>query len=153
VENANGYMLTRPDGGNERYDAAGRIQSETDAAGQTITYTYDGSGYLQRVTDAFGRALTFGYDDASGRLATLTDPAGQQTQYGYDAKSNLQTVTYPDGTAKIYYYESTYKPHSLTGIAYVDSSGTITRFSTFGYGSGDKTTFTQLAVPLPRRFR
>ncbi len=131
-EDASGYVLTRRDGGTERYDLTGQLKFEISPAGQQTNYAYDGSGRLSTVTDAFGHTLTFGYN-ANNDIATVTDSASNVISYSYDTNDNLTRVNYPDTTTKIYYYEDPNNPHGLTGIAYVDANNVTTRFATFGY--------------------
>lgn len=131
-KDASGYSLTRRDNASERYDVNGRLTTETDAAGRTTSYAYDANGRLFTVTDAFGHSLTFGYD-ANNHVASVTDAASNPIGYLYDANNNLTRVNYPDGTAKLYHYEDANNPHGLTGISYVDTAGTVTRFATINY--------------------
>lgn len=149
IQDASGYTLTRPDSGIERYDLTGKLLSEASPAGQITNYGYDANGRLFTVTNAFGHTLTFGYD-ANNHVTTVTDPAGQIIHYSYDIKNNLSRVDYPDGTAKIYYYENTAFPHALTGIAYVDSSGTTTRYATYAYNASGWAISTQHAEGMEK---
>ncbi|OGI40901.1 MAG: hypothetical protein A2140_08115 [Candidatus Muproteobacteria bacterium RBG_16_62_13] len=138
-----GYTLTVRDNATERYDLNGRLVSEKDASGRTTSYAYDANGRLYTVTGPFGHKLTFSYNP--GVWSTLTDPAGQVITYGYDVNKNLIRVTYPDTTAKLYHYENTSFPNHLTGISYVDASGTVTRLSTYAYDTTGKAILTQHA--------
>jgi YD repeat-containing protein len=56
------------------YDAAGRLVSASNAAGQTLAVAYDGGGRLSQVTDPTGFAmhLVYGYD---GHVVSLEGPA------------------------------------------------------------------------------
>ncbi|HET7832322.1 MAG TPA: hypothetical protein VFK88_05100 [Gallionella sp.] len=113
----------------EAYDAAGKLISVTNRAGQTQALTYsDGTaganggymldatgapttavlpaGRLIRVTDPVGRALQFGYD-AAGRIVKMANPSGGVYFFGYSgtlATDNLISVTYPDGNVRTYLY-------------------------------------------------
>ncbi|ANJ67403.1 hypothetical protein A9404_08435 [Halothiobacillus diazotrophicus] len=144
TQDATGYTVQRQDGSSERYDLSGHLQSETDRAGQTTTFTYDASNHIASVTGPFGHTLSFTYD-GSGRLASLTDPAGQVTRYGYDAAGNLTQVSYPDGTAKQYSYGDSSFPHALTGVAFVDTNGVVSSFDNFVYDSAGKVATNTLA--------
>jgi RHS repeat-associated protein len=137
TQDATGYTVSYQDGSSERYDLTGRLLTETDQVGQVTTLSYDSNNYLSSVTGPFGRSLSFAYDSA-GRLVSFTDPAGHVTQYGYDNSGNLISVTYPDGTGKQYSYTDSSFPHALTGIAYVDASGTATPFLSFVYDAAGK---------------
>ncbi len=151
TQDTTGYTLTRSDNSTERYDLNGRLASETSSMGQVTTYGYDASGRLATMTGPFGHALTFSYD-TSGYVSTVTDPSGKIILYGYDSKGNLSRVDYPDGTARIYHYnESVYTgganiPHHITGISYVDASGTTTRFSAYRYNNLGKAVGTEHAI-------
>ncbi|HET7832644.1 MAG TPA: DUF6531 domain-containing protein, partial [Gallionella sp.] len=116
----------------ETYNAAGKLISITNRAGQSQTLTYsDGTaganggyvldttgtptttvlpaGRLIRVADSAGRVLQFGYDTA-GRITRVTDPGGGVYAYTYSgplATDNLNSVTYPDGSTRTYLYGET----------------------------------------------
>ncbi len=135
-----GYTLRLVDNSSERYDLTGKIISGIDLAGRITSYGYNTSGRLSIITDSFGHTLTFGYD-TNNHIVTVTDPSSSIIYYDYDntfptpvtALGNLSRVRYPDGTAKLYHYEDTNNPHGLTGISFVDSTGTTSRFSTYNY--------------------
>jgi RHS repeat-associated protein len=136
TQDSSGYTLTYRDNATDRYDTTGKLLAETSPTGQITNYFYRAdTGKLDHVIGPFGHTLTFGYD-AYVRISTLTNPTGQVIRFSYSSNYNLSRVDYPDNTAKIYYYEGgTYNPYALTGIAYVDSSGVTTRFSTYGYNT------------------
>jgi RHS repeat-associated protein len=135
TEDGSGFTLKRRDRSSERYDATGKLVSETNTAGKTTTYGYDGGGRLSSITDPFGHTLTFAYN-GDNRVESMTDPASSVYTYGYDVNGNLTSVTYPDNTSKIYHYENTAYPHHLTGISFNNGAGTIARFATYIYSSG-----------------
>ena len=56
-----------------RYDAAGRMTSMKDAAGNLTQYGYDAKGQRTSMTDAKGRVTTYTYD-ARGRQLSSTFP-------------------------------------------------------------------------------
>lgn len=144
TQDSSGYTLTLSGNATERYDLSGKLRSETDGAGRTITYDYDTSGRLSTVTGPFGHIFTFGYD-SSNRVSTLTTPASQAISYIYDTNNNLNRVNYPDGTAKLYHYENPSFPNHLTGISYVDAGGVTTRYSTYAYDTTGKAIRTEHA--------
>ncbi len=97
VKNADGtYNLWTPDGGNEKFSSAGRLQTITDKNGNALTLTYSNgnSPLLTKVADATGKALTFTYD-ASNRITSVKDPANRQVSYAYSASNGLTSVTDP----------------------------------------------------------
>ena len=82
-----GYARLLRAGGQESYDASGRLQSEVDAAGVATTYGYDESGRLSSVSRR-GRALVLSYEGTSSRPARVQGPGGQVLAlYTYEASS------------------------------------------------------------------
>lgn len=96
-----------------RYDALNRLESTTDAAGQTTMYGYDAEGHRRSVADARTHTTQFRYDglgrvtsqtDHLGRATThqfdgavelaRNDAEGRRTTYGYDPRLRLKTGTY-----------------------------------------------------------
>jgi len=65
--------------------------------------------------------------------------------YTYDDSQNLARVDYPDTTEKLYHYENPSYPNHLTGISYRDTSGTITRSSSYVYDAQGKASRTEYA--------
>jgi RHS repeat-associated protein len=133
VESPSGYTYTRPNKDKETYDFNGRILSETERTGRSLTYAYfPTTGRLERVTDNFGRTLSFTYR-ADGRVETLVDSEGRLTTYSYDGLGNLVSATDPAVATRYYHYENAAFPHHLTGIT--DENGA--RFASWTYdGSG-----------------
>ncbi|MBI3545066.1 MAG: hypothetical protein HY081_00515, partial [Gammaproteobacteria bacterium] len=95
-------------------------------------YSYDTTGRLNTVTDVFGHSLTLGYNTGN-HIATVTDSTNKVISYTYGSNNNLTRVDYPDATAKLYHYENPALPNHLTGISFVDSVATTTRYSTYNY--------------------
>lgn len=98
------------------FSALGQLQSETDAAGNTLTVTYDspapGSGaclstatWCDVVTAANGRALTEGFSSA-GLVTSVTDPLDRTWTYGYNSSDQLTSATDPLGNETTYTYGS-----------------------------------------------
>lgn len=88
-----------------RFDDAGRLSAEIDAAGTTTSYQYDGASRLLRIevrgaegsTDA-PRITRHLYDDAGRRVATL-DAEGYLTEWKYDpAGRPTESVRYAAAT-------------------------------------------------------
>ncbi|MBI3898508.1 MAG: RHS repeat protein [Gammaproteobacteria bacterium] len=153
VRDATGYTLTYPDGSVDRYRGTSDlviapIISTTDRVGRVTTYTYDSADKLLTITGPFGHTLQFTYE-ATGKLATVTDAATRITRYYYDTQNNLIRVMYPDDNANnaevLYHYENAAFPHHLTGISYKDTTGVITRYSTYTYDTNGKATSTEHA--------
>ncbi|MCB9617004.1 MAG: RHS repeat protein, partial [Sandaracinus sp.] len=75
------------------YDLLGRITTETDRNGLTLTYEHTARGQVKRVTRSFGDGeKLFRYDD-SGNLVYETDWKGVETTHGYDALDRRTTST------------------------------------------------------------
>ena len=96
----------------KRFDGNSYVLANTDAAGQTITYTrdlttsqprfsigacncaqtantYDSSGNLTFRVDRLGNQTSWTFDPKFNRVTVYTDKLGNKTTYGYDAKGNL----------------------------------------------------------------
>jgi YD repeat-containing protein len=76
------------------YNKDDRLVADTDANGNTVTYTFDGVGNQIGVTDANNHGTSYAYDSMN-RLTTVTDALGDTTVYGYDSGGNQ--VTQVDG--------------------------------------------------------
>lgn len=86
------------------YDGAGRVTSQIDGAGSTLTYSYDPAGQL--VTAGIGEAVVgYSYDLAGQPLRQHTEWG--TADYTWDAAGRLSALarTAPDGTAGV---ESTF---------------------------------------------
>lgn len=125
-----------------RYDAAGRLSSETtDSA--TTSYLHDAAGNLTSVTAPSGAVTTFTYDardallsrgdtkytyDGAGRLASATSAAGVTT-YTYDATGALLSVKQP-GKPEITYTVDGFGRRVATSVGGKLSSGVLYRDAT-----------------------
>ncbi len=98
------------------YNASGRLLSETDADGDTVTLSYGspspGSGECpstasscNTVTSAGGRALVLGLN-SSGLVTSVTDPLGRRWTYAYNGSEDLTSVTDPMSRVTSYTYGS-----------------------------------------------
>ncbi len=124
--NAIGWLYYNSDNSIEHYDAFGELTVLESADGFQTTLEYT-DGQLTRAIDPQGRELTFTYN-TSGWIDSVDTPDGLLS-YTYDANDNLTSITYPDNSVKIYHYEDSNNPFSLTGIT--DERGH--RYSTFTY--------------------
>lgn len=85
------------------YNAAGRIQSQTDPLG-TISFVYDNNGNPVTVTEgAHILARTF---DNMNRVLTYTDASGNTIGYHWDKNGNLTNIVYPDSRSVAYAYDA-----------------------------------------------
>ena len=97
----NGRLITQRDrNGNTvtiTRDVQGRVTTLTEPAGRHFTFSYSGTGLqVSQVSDPIGRTVRYSYDGA-GRLSSVTDAAGGATSYTYDARHRLLTITDPRG--------------------------------------------------------
>ncbi len=139
------------------YDAALRLTSVIDPAGNRMTYTlnaagerikedtqdtsgallrtlsrtYDTLGRLQTLTDADLRATTFGYDQ-DDNLTLTTDALSRKTANGYDALGRLKTTLQDvDGVAALTQFQYDAQDR-LTQV--LDPSGLATTYTYNGFG-------------------
>lgn len=129
-----GWIYEDGQGGQETFDASGRLLELTNRAGSKQILAYDTSGRLQSVTDPQGRAISFEYN-SDNLVDVLNTPDGQELQFSYAAQKDLEGVQYPGGGEIHYVYDEAeyvepYTPEgALTGV--VDESQQ--RFSTTLY--------------------
>ncbi len=149
---ATGGLLTsktRPAGNvpyTQTYDGNGKVATQTDALGNTHTFSYvspgttmtdplsntckhthSGNGEITANQRQDGKSSSMGYD-SNGRRNTVTDLLGDTTAYTYHtASGKLASITNADSTSITYTYTS--RTHSsgivfydLTGITYPDST-------------------------------
>ena len=126
----------------ERYDGAtGRLKSQAEAGGGTITYTYDANGRLTSVKDSSGQELVLVYNAAGKleRLDTRTTSGGaltRQVYYSYDASGRLSSVstdlTPADNSiadGKVYTTSYTYDGSSFRIASVTQSDGTSVAYT------------------------
>ena len=112
----------------------GRVQSMTDAAGNTTSYAYNLETNTTTVTypaDASGNVgtATMVYD-SYGMLLSSKDPLGHTTTNVYDANHNLLSTTDPLGHTTTYTYDQNGNRASVTYPATPTSHNT-TSYSTY----------------------
>ncbi len=76
------------------YDASGRVQSETDAAGHTRHYAYDVAARTTTITNP-DTGVEVMETDARGNVVRKVDGLNRTTTFTYDTKNNLLTETNP----------------------------------------------------------
>jgi len=104
------------------YDGRGRLSGLTQGSGantRTTTFNYNAAGYLQSATDALGHSGSLDYDNA-GRVFAQTLANGQQVGFAYDAKGNLTSLTPPGQPAHCFTYNAvdlatSYLPPTVAG--------------------------------------
>ena len=95
------------------YDAAGRITTATDAAGNRESYTYDQYGQLIKATNPEGESSQLTYD-SYGNITRVTDARGNSTTYEYDKMGNRIRATAPEGQITTYTYDKYNRITSVT---------------------------------------
>ena len=85
--------LGRPAARTDYYDD-GRIKSQTDAFGKSVTFSYDLDGRRQTITDRTGAIRVFEYD-ARGNIVLETQPDGRIIRRTFDARDNKTSETVP----------------------------------------------------------
>ncbi len=82
-----------------------RVTSATDRRGNTTTFSYDLHGNLLGVSKPLGVTESFTYD-AFGNMVSATDGRGNTMSCTYDANGNLLGVTHPIGSESFAYDNS-----------------------------------------------
>ncbi|MGI8441279.1 MAG: RHS repeat-associated core domain-containing protein [Thermoleophilaceae bacterium] len=77
------------------YDDDGRVESQTDAAGEQTEFEWDEDTQTSTMTDPRGGEWRDVY--AKNRLVARVDPVGHTARFAYDAAHNLTAVTNPRG--------------------------------------------------------
>ncbi|MBT0960257.1 RHS repeat-associated core domain-containing protein [Denitromonas iodatirespirans] len=78
------------------FDAADRVKTETDAEGNTTTYSYDEAGNVIAVLDAEGHTTRFEYDAMNRRTAVI-DATGYRTETKYSQRGDVVGITNANG--------------------------------------------------------
>ncbi|MGE3164653.1 MAG: putative Ig domain-containing protein [Planctomycetota bacterium] len=114
---ANGHLLTFSVGGitlTRTYDARGNVLTETEADGQTWTYTYvQPCNLVASETDPAGNVTTFEYD-AQCNLRFITNPLGGVTELRYDRRGDVTDYFDPEGNRWQFTYDQYGHPATTT---------------------------------------
>ncbi|MEI8124924.1 MAG: DUF6531 domain-containing protein, partial [Parachlamydiaceae bacterium] len=102
IEKKDGYILYGSDG-SIRVFHDNLLQSWTDHAGNTLTFTYD-QERLSRIESSNGHYLQFEYN-YSGKIAEVFSKDGRHISYTYDSQGNLATVKLPNDAVISYDYD------------------------------------------------
>jgi RHS repeat-associated protein len=124
VSDAGGSTMRTKTGLASTFDAQGRLTSQSDLNGNTVTINRDGAGNI-RIFDAIGRDVldltsTGGHitqaKDLGNRITTfqyngddlvgVTDPTGAHWTYGYDLTHNMTELIDPVGNSQGYDYDT-----------------------------------------------
>lgn len=86
------------------YDSLGQLRAETNAYGNSTTFSYDARGDLDTITDALGRVTDLDRDPLRRLTRVLQDPGGiaADTRIDNDALGHLRRVTDPKGLVTDY---------------------------------------------------
>ncbi|CAG1065975.1 Putative deoxyribonuclease RhsC [uncultured bacterium] len=76
---------------NFTYDKLGRVLTETDPLGNTVSYSYDSKGNLTSRTAANNAITTYTYDDLD-RLTSINYPDQTTATYQYDSKDHITSA-------------------------------------------------------------
>jgi YD repeat-containing protein len=87
------------------YDAAGRLTSVADAAGQLTVIERDAAGNPTLITAPLGEETLLD-TDVEGYLSTLVGPDGAETELGYDAGGLLTHMVDASGAEHTYEYDA-----------------------------------------------
>jgi RHS repeat-associated protein len=145
---ANGLRASMQDGtgtSTYSYDSLNRLTSNTNGAGQTVSYGYDLAGNETSITYPGGNAVTRTYDNA-GRLLSITDWFGHTTTFASDADGNTTTESYPNGVVASTAYDASGAVtainaasggSNIASFAYTrDANGQLTSATPTGSGQG-----------------
>lgn len=123
------------------HQPSGYVASETDAAGNTVSYTYtaqvsggftfydrtqvqypdgtatlfthDANGNVTSVTDQAGKVWTLAYNPR-GQITSITDPAGRVLSYAYNADATVASETDTAGNVTTYSYDAAKRVSQMT---------------------------------------
>lgn len=118
------YTLTEQSGLVWRFSADGKLLSQTDTNGNSVSCTYDEEGKLVRLTHSNGEFIALEWDSA-GHISRLTDTNGDSVTYDY-ANGHLVKGTNYLGDSVTYAYSSDFA-HALVAVTGTD--GLTTEFS------------------------
>ncbi|MGP0104360.1 CARDB domain-containing protein, partial [Rhodoblastus sp.] len=124
ITDANGNTITA------NWSAAGTLASVTDSDGESIAFTTNSAGCITSATDSDGQTVTYTYNSAGDQLLSASGPDGV-TSYTYASATSATTldanalteIVNPDGTTESFTYDSQGRLASQTGSG---GSGAIT---------------------------
>jgi RHS repeat-associated protein len=105
------YILTLPNQSTYTFASDGKLQTWSNAQGNTWEYGYDSEGLLEQVSaDEGARFLALAYD-GQGRIISVTDHTERSVAFDYDENGDLISMTDVMGEVWEYEYDS---EHRLT---------------------------------------
>lgn len=85
------------------YDTKGRVRTQTNADGMTVTLTYNNLDDVTRIAYPDGKFAAIAYSATIPHLVTsVTERSGLVTSYVYNSRNELVTVTEPGGRKTTY---------------------------------------------------
>ncbi len=114
-----------------QYSDAARNQTQlTDPSAGTITYTYNARGQILTQTNARGQTTTFSYHN-DGRLNTIISPEGTTT-YSYNGNKQLTGISSPGSVVRSFTYDNYGRINTAAEI--ISGSNFSTTFTYDSYG-------------------
>jgi RHS repeat-associated protein len=110
VGTVNHFERRSRDGTIASFNTAGFLTSISNRFGDSTKFAYDGSNHIQTITDPAGKTLTFTY--TSGKLTSITDPNGRVSTFSVNGSGDLASIVDPTNTMT---FQGTYDTqHRLT---------------------------------------
>jgi RHS repeat-associated protein len=128
------------------YTRGGRLDTITDAKGNTTTYGYDWLGDRTATTDPDTGSSSTTYD-GNGQVATATDGTGATLTYGYDALQRPTTVSQGTTTLSRLSYDSAPGGAGQLASATTYQNGKAYTTSVTGYDDRGRVTGRTYTIP------
>jgi YD repeat-containing protein len=122
------YVYMLPNQSVLRFNGSGRLTSETDRDGNTLTMAYESKGHLESISDAAGRKITLTYN-SEGLVESAKDPMGHVVKYTYKSGA-LASVTQPGETSLRWQFKYN-SSHELTSETDGRSHTVTTEYDSF----------------------
>ena len=115
------------------YDQQGNKIKDTDANGNTHSYTYDAAGNLLTLTNPLNQTMAITYTQNFNRVATIKDFKGNLYTLEYDGKGNMIKLTEPDNN----FYTGTYNSNGDL-VSSSDAKGNVYSYEYDSNGNPSK---------------
>ena len=100
------------------HDPAGRVATQTDSTGVTLSFGYDDLDNVTSVSYPDGNSLDYTYSTCCPRLLeSVTDRGGRQTRYFYDALQRPTAVRDAEGSVTRLKYDRNGNPVAAPGFS------------------------------------
>jgi RHS repeat-associated protein len=129
VDESGGYAYTLPDQTVMHFNSSGRLMSEVDRNGNTLTMSRNSEGRLEAIKDGAGRQITLKYN-SEGQVESASDPMGHTVKYAYEG-GNLASVTLPGETSPRWQFKYN-SAHELTSETDGRGYATTTEYNATG---------------------